>query len=158
MDHQIKTSVASTKATTILAASKVVLGVSCIIAPRRACRLFLLQLPAEATISGRLFGSSCAALGGLTWAASKRVSEGSLSASDLKTVLAVNIVADSVDTISCLAGYTAGMYMLGTLGMLGGGCMALGVLGSIGYGGLSRELEVVSSPSPDFNVLRPDRG
>ncbi|KAG4254688.1 hypothetical protein BFJ72_g14792 [Fusarium proliferatum] len=135
MDHQIQTSVASTGAITMLAASKMVLGVTCIIAPRFACRLFLLKLPAGGAIAGRLFGSSCAAFGGLTWAASKSASEGRLSSLDLKTVLAANVVADSVDTISCLVGYTAGMYGLSTLGLLGGGCTALAALGALGFTG-----------------------
>lgn len=133
---QAKPTALTSTAITSLAALKVILGASCVIAPQFACSLFLLKLPPQGAIAGRLFGSSCAALGLLTWKLNKRALEGNLSNSDLKTALALNIMADTADTISCLVGYSAGMYGLPTLGMLGGGCVALAVLGAAGYAGI----------------------
>ncbi|KAH6888520.1 hypothetical protein B0T10DRAFT_562092 [Thelonectria olida] len=121
---------------TSLAALKIVLGASCVVAPRLACSLFLLKLPPQAVIAGRLFGSSCAALGALTLHLNRRFLLGKSSKDDLEMAVLLNIVADTVDTVSCVAGYSSGMYGLGALGMLGGGCVVLATLGTVGYKGL----------------------
>jgi len=136
-----------------LSAIKIALGASSILAPQLAYSLFLLELKPNAVVVARLFGSSCAALGAATWALNRRVSRagayrqgdgsGSRNAeleaerrADLKKVVAFNLAADSVDVVSCVIGYSAGMYGLGAFGMLGGGCAALALLGAVGLSGL----------------------
>ncbi|UNI18500.1 hypothetical protein JDV02_004767 [Purpureocillium takamizusanense] len=143
-----------------LSAIKIALGASSILAPRLAYSLFLFELKPNAVVVARLFGSSCAALGAATWALNRRVSRTTAAAADgsspsgggggggrnleleaerradLKKVVAFNLAADSLDVVSCAVGYSAGMYGLGALGMLGGGCAALALLGAVGLSGL----------------------
>jgi hypothetical protein len=139
MSQELPTSSTSAIITS-LAAFKIILGASCVVAPRFTCSLFLLKLPPQAVIAGRLFGSSCAALGALTLNLNKRHSAGKLSKEDLETAMLLNIMADTADTVSCMVGYSSGMYGLGALGMLGGGCAALATLGVVGYKSLGRNM------------------
>ncbi|KAK5993849.1 hypothetical protein PT974_07286 [Cladobotryum mycophilum] len=131
-----KPSGTASTALTSLAALKVILGISCIIAPRLAGRLFLLDIPRDAVLMARLFGSSCAGLGLVTWNLNRHVAfdEGAL-----QSVVIANVLADVVDVVSCAAAYETGMICDGAFGMLGGGCVVLSVLGIMGFRGLSSD-------------------
>lgn len=122
----------STLAIATLGAGKVLLGVASIIAPRLTCKLFLLDISPDAYIIGRLFGSSAAALGGLLWCLQRRALVGETTTADLRLAVVANIMADSIDLISCTVAFASGKISPACFGMLGGGCAVLAALGAAG--------------------------
>ena len=130
-------------AITALGAAKVLLGVVGIVAPHFLGQVFLLDIPPEAYIVTRLFGSSAAALGGSLLAIDRIVGKERQQKQQsatvrelLRAIVVGNIIADSVDTISCTAALISGAIANSTFGLLGGGCIVLAVMGIVGLRGV----------------------
>ena len=123
-------SAVSSEAITALSVVKIAVGATSLVAPELAGRLFSLDIPPQAAIVARLFGSSHLALGALTWDLHRRGS------ADLSRVVVVNVVADVIDTVSSSIAFAAGMYGTGTYAWLGGGAVAAAALGLLGFRGL----------------------
>lgn len=143
----------------LLAVLKVAFGLGCLLAPGLAHTALLLAPPSpQAAVVTRLYGGAVVSLGYLLWAQNRAcfrppsssssptstlasssgegVVQRSVSVEMLKHVVAVNIAADAVDVVSCTAGYISGALGLRAFAMVGGGCLALEVLGWIAYGTL----------------------
>ena len=120
-----------------LAGAKIALGAACIIAPRLTCRLFLLDLPIEGAVIGRLFGTGVLSFGALTWSMDQWAHGGRVTKAGLQRALWLNLLEDAIDVGSCAVGFTSGVYGPSTFGLLGGGCAALGALGVVGLKALS---------------------
>ena len=130
-------------AITALGAGKVLLGVVGIVAPRFLGQVFLLDIAPDAYIVTRLFGASAAAVGGSLLAADHTLGKqrqqnqyGAAGKELLRALVFANIIADSVDTLSCTAALLSGAIGNGTFGMLGGGCILLAALGVVALRGV----------------------
>ncbi|KAL6855366.1 hypothetical protein ACO1O0_006507 [Amphichorda felina] len=137
-------------AITALGAGKVLLGVVGIVAPKFLGQVFLLDIAPDAYIVTRLFGSSAAAVGGSLLAADHILGKhrqqqqqrqqnqdyGAAGKELLRAFVVANIIADSVDTLSCTAALVSGAIGNGTFGMLGGGCILLAALGVVALRGV----------------------
>lgn len=133
-------------AITVLGGAKVLLGVVGVVAPCFLGKVFLLDIAPEAYIITRLFGSSVAAFGGSLLAADRILAKqrqlGQLGQLDdtgrtlLRAIVIANLMADSVDTISCTAALISGAIPASTFGMFGGGCILLAGLGAAGLRGV----------------------
>lgn len=119
-----------------LAVSKVLLGISCIVAPRFSGRLFLLDVPRSSYIVVRLFGSGVGRLGGSLLGSHLTANSRQTTSDMVRPVLVAKLVADSVDVISCTASFASGSVGASTFTLLGGGCVILVILGLMGMRGV----------------------
>lgn len=123
----------SSTAITVLGSAKVLLGVSCVIAPQLTGTLFLLHISNDAIIITQMFGSSVAGLGAVLWMLSRRVKLGrGLNNAELQLALIFNIVVDTMDMVSCTVAFLTGLMRISCFGLLGGGCAILAALGVLG--------------------------
>lgn len=118
----------------VLAGLKVVFGLGCLFAPKLTSAVLLLDpIQPQAGVVTRLYGGACVALGYLLFALAQFRARKEISNTVLKKAVAVNIAADAVDVVSCTVGYFAVAFSLPTFSLVGGGCLALEILGTIAY-------------------------
>ncbi|KAJ2974365.1 hypothetical protein NQ176_g6093 [Zarea fungicola] len=118
----------------ILSGLKTVFGLGCLFVPKLTSAVLLLDpIQPQAGVVTRLYGGACVALGYLLFVLAQSRAKKEISNTVLKKAVAINIAADAVDVVSCTVGYFSGVFGLPTFSLVGGGCLALEVLGTIAY-------------------------
>ena len=128
---------------TTLFATRLAVGASALLYPRICGSLFGIPFDPKTAIFARLFGARDLIFGGLCLQARGNPTQngGGKDASmqskgDLRTLLLVGLLLDTVDVSSSVIGWWKGEMGVEALGWVGGGAFAAVVLGVLGLKGL----------------------